>query len=51
MNESPLDRLIRELRAENDKLKRQLDGGTLVMATGIDAKGGILDYKCRFVGL
>ncbi|XP_062501904.1 kinesin-like protein KIF28 isoform X2 [Corticium candelabrum] len=38
VNESPLDRLIRELRAENDKLKRQLDGGTLVMATGIDAK-------------
>jgi pSer/pThr/pTyr-binding forkhead associated (FHA) protein len=38
VNESPLDKLIRELREENEKLKRSLEGETIMEGVGIDAK-------------
>ena len=52
MNESPLDKLIRELREENEKLKRSLDGGTVMeVVVGIDAKGTLVFYGCLPVPL
>ena len=40
VNENPMDKLIRELKEENDKLKKALDTGTLGPVSG--AGGGNL---------
>lgn len=34
VNENPMDKLIRELREENEKLKKMFEGGGLTMDLG-----------------
>ena len=34
VNENPIDKLIRELREENEKLKKAMQGGTIEVAGG-----------------
>lgn len=34
VNENPMDKLIRELREENEKLKKMFEGGGLAMDVG-----------------
>lgn len=48
VNENPMDKLIRELKEENDKLKKALDGGALPVAGGgnMSPEGNVIYIYC-----
>ena len=50
VNENPMDKLIRELREENEKLKKMFEGGGLTMDLG--GREGMSKYyslNCIFI--
>ena len=50
VNENPMEKLIRELKEENEKLKRAMEGGMMPSEGGgaIDP-GGITCFRCNFI--
>ena len=49
MNENPLDKLIRELREENERLKGQLGSGTVTtVKVGLTEEGKKLHTICTW---
>ena len=47
VNENPADKLIRDLKAENEKLKAQLGSGSASAGTGQPISSGDSDKKLR----
>lgn len=49
MNEDPTEKLLRELREENEKLKKMMQGGK-IDKDFIDADGNGIDDRSEFPG-